>query len=67
MQSAQALREQAFKCLQLARYVKDRQVSEKLRSLATQYCERAVEIEASQDRSGVFRAGHFAKSLAPRT
>ena len=65
MQNARYLREQAFKCLQLARHVKNKDAAENLRGLARRYCERAVEIEASQNQAPA-AAGHFVKPLFPR-
>jgi hypothetical protein len=66
MQSAQAFREQAFKCLQLARQVRNSEAAENLRCLARRYCERALEIEESHSHAGA-NAGHFVKPLLPTT
>jgi hypothetical protein len=68
MQDARYLREQAFKCLQLARQVQmgNLETAENLRSLAARYCERALAIEAAQSEADA-NAGHFVKPLALKT
>jgi hypothetical protein len=45
MQKAQYLRDQAEKCLSLARYITDKKSAKILKSLAAHYHERAQEIE----------------------
>ena len=63
MQDARHFREQAFKCLQLARQVRNSEAAENLRGLAARYCERALQIEEAQSQAGA-NAGHFVKPLA---
>jgi hypothetical protein len=62
MQNARYFREQALRCLQLARHMKDVKTAANLRNLAAHYCTRAAEIESTQSGSGEFAAGHLVRS-----
>ena len=48
MQDARYLRDQAALCLEIARQVSDRQLSDTLRHDAAQYYERATQLELRQ-------------------
>lgn len=52
MQNAQYFRDQAERCLQIARQIRDRKAAQNLRGLAVHYHERAVEIEADKYPTG---------------
>jgi hypothetical protein len=45
MQDAQHFREQAALCLEIAQQISDRQAAEELRVSATQYFEKAAELD----------------------
>ncbi len=62
MQNARYFRDQALRCLQLARYMKDAKTAANLRNLAAHYCERAAEIEASESGAYEMTAGHLVRS-----
>ena len=62
MQNARYFREQALRCLQLARHMTDPKTAANLRNLAAHYCERAAEIEASESGAGEINAGHLVRS-----